>query len=33
MTLDVCHMIHQFCIPLPTSYNEFQDIVKMISPR
>jgi len=33
MTLDICHMIHQFCLPLPSSYSEFQDIVKIISPR
>lgn len=33
MTLDVCHMIHQFCLPLPASYNEFYDVVKMVSPR
>ncbi|VVC36113.1 Hypothetical protein CINCED_3A018229 [Cinara cedri] len=33
MTLDVCHMIHQFCLPLPSVYDEFQDTVKLISPR
>lgn len=33
MTLDVCHMIHQFCLPLPPSYSEFQAMVKTISYR
>ncbi|XP_050524921.1 poly(A)-specific ribonuclease PARN-like isoform X2 [Daktulosphaira vitifoliae] len=32
MTLDVCHMIHQFCLPLPSDYMEFQEVVKIISP-
>ncbi|KAF0760366.1 poly(A)-specific ribonuclease PARN-like [Aphis craccivora] len=33
MTLDVCHMIHQFCLPLPSSYSDFQAMVKTISYR
>ncbi|XP_050419962.1 poly(A)-specific ribonuclease PARN-like [Adelges cooleyi] len=32
MTLDVCHMVHQFCFPLPDDFTEFQEVVKVISP-
>ncbi|XP_067005906.1 poly(A)-specific ribonuclease PARN [Anabrus simplex] len=33
MLLDLCHIVHQFCTPLPESYIEFKDLVSFLFPR
>ncbi|XP_054281935.1 poly(A)-specific ribonuclease PARN-like [Macrosteles quadrilineatus] len=32
MLLDLCHMIHRFCEPLPDSYLEFKEILHSVFP-
>ncbi|KAK7862589.1 hypothetical protein R5R35_004199 [Gryllus longicercus] len=33
MLLDICHILHQFCTPLPESYSEFKELVTFMFPR
>ncbi|PSN44566.1 Poly(A)-specific ribonuclease PARN [Blattella germanica] len=33
MLLDICHMVHQFCHPLPENYSEFKQLVNCLFPK
>ena len=33
MLLDICHVVHQCCFPLPPSYSEFKELIACVFPK